>query len=498
MLFNSVDFYLFFPIVTAGYFLLPLRARWAWLLAASCVFYMAFVPAYILILAFTIIVDYTAGLWIERSEGGRRKSLLLASIIVNVGMLAIFKYLGFLNANVEALARFIGWNYPLGPLHLLLPVGLSFHTFQSMAYTIEVYRGHQKAERHLGILALYVLFYPQLVAGPIERPQNLLDQFHTPKRANHFDISSGLRIMAWGFFKKVVIADRLAHLANPVFSDPHSYSGPMLALATVAFSYQIYCDFSGYSDIAIGTARVMGFRLMQNFDRPYHARSLAEFWRRWHISLSTWFRDYLYIPLGGNRVTRGRWYRNLMITFLISGLWHGASWNFIIWGGLHGAYLVGSLVTERLRRPIAQAAEAALGRRAVDGFRMAFTFSLVSVAWIFFRADTLADAWYILSHLFTGYGPGMLTTVAEQLRATLGAPGPFVLGFPAKGSALVLAAATAQWLLLELLEGLGARGWMTRFDRLPAPVRLGAYYAFTLNVLIFGVFEQSRFIYFQF
>jgi alginate O-acetyltransferase complex protein AlgI len=498
VLFNSVDFYLFFPVVTAGYFLLPFRFRWIWLLAASCWFYMAFVPVYILILGVTILVDYTAGIWIARSEGRRRKWLLVASIVVNVGVLAIFKYLGFLNANLEALAHFLGWNYPLGPLHLLLPIGLSFHTFQSMAYTIEVYRGNQEPERHLGILALYVLFYPQLVAGPIERPQHLLHQFHEPKPADPANITSGLRLMAWGFFKKVVIADRLAHLTNPVYSDPQSFSGPMLALATVAFSYQIYCDFSGYSDIAIGTARLMGYRLMQNFDRPYHARSLADFWRRWHISLSTWFRDYLYIPLGGNRVARGRWYRNLMITFLVSGLWHGASWNFVIWGGLHGTYLVVSLMTARLRARVATAAAAIVGSWPVEAFRLVVTFSLVSLAWIFFRAKTPADAWYIVSHLTSGYGTETIGTLTHHLRETLGAPGPFLVAFQDIGSALVLLVATVQWLLFELLETLGAHGWFERFQRWPRALRLGAYYAFALNVLIFGVFEQSRFIYFQF
>jgi alginate O-acetyltransferase complex protein AlgI len=498
VLFNSVDFYLFFPIVTAGYFLLPFRFRWIWLLIASCWFYMAFVPAYILILAITILVDYTAGLLIARAEGRRRRTLLLASIVVNVGMLAIFKYLGFLNANLDALAHFIGWNYPVGPLHLLLPIGLSFHTFQSMAYTIEVYRGRQPPERHLGILALYVLFYPQLVAGPIERPQHLLHQFHEPKPANPADIRSGLRTMAWGFFKKVVIADRLAHLANPVYADPHSFGGPMLVVATIAFSYQIYCDFSGYSDIAIGTARVMGFRLMQNFDRPYHASSLAEFWRRWHISLSTWFRDYLYIPLGGNRVSRGRLYTNLMITFLVSGLWHGASWNFVIWGGLHGTYLVTALATAGPRTRLATMAQAIVGRWPIELWRRGATFALVSLAWIFFRANTLSDAWYIVGHLFSGFTRDTFVTLLQPLRDTLGAPGPFVLAYPSTGSAIILTVAVVQFIVFEALETLGAHGWLDRFDRWPTVARLGAYYVFALNVLLFGVFEQSRFIYFQF
>jgi D-alanyl-lipoteichoic acid acyltransferase DltB (MBOAT superfamily) len=497
VLFNSVDFYLFFPVVTIGYFALPHRARWVWLLLASCWFYMAFVPAYILILAGTILIDYTAGLAIERATGPRRRLFLIASIVANVGVLAVFKYLGFLNANVAALAHLIGWNYPLGPLHLLLPIGLSFHTFQSMAYTIEVYRGHQPAERHLGILALYVLFYPQLVAGPIERPQHLLHQFHEQKRADPQDIGAGLRLMAWGFFKKVVIADRLAHLVNPVYSDPASFSGPMLLAATVAFSYQIYCDFSGYSDIAIGAARVMGFRLMTNFDRPYHARSIGEFWRRWHISLSSWFRDYVYIPLGGNRTTRPRLYVNVMLTFLVSGLWHGASWAFVVWGALHGAYLVAGLATAAPRQRLAARVEGAVGPWPLQAWRIGCTFALVTLAWVFFRANTLGDAWYVVQHMFTGYGAA-LASVGDALRTTLGAPGPMAIAFPAKGAQLTLLVAIVQVVLLEVLETLGHHGWLQRFDRWPTGVRLAGYYAFTLNVLLFGVFEQSSFIYFQF
>jgi alginate O-acetyltransferase complex protein AlgI len=287
MLFNSLQFYFFFPIVTLTYFLIPHRFRWAWLLLSSCYFYMVFIPAYILILCFTIIVDYISGLLIEKTEGKRRKFFLLVSLVANVGALFFFKYINSLSAHLGALASWLHWNYPIQVLNIILPIGLSFHTFQSMAYTIEVYRGNQKAERHFGILALYVLFYPQLVAGPIERPQNMLHQFHEEHSFDYARVTSGLRLMLWGFFKKMVIADRLAYLANPVFNHPRDYPGPMLLLATLAFTYQIYCDFSGYTDIAIGAARVMGFTFMKNFDCPYCARSMSEFWRRWHISLST-------------------------------------------------------------------------------------------------------------------------------------------------------------------------------------------------------------------
>jgi D-alanyl-lipoteichoic acid acyltransferase DltB (MBOAT superfamily) len=257
MLFNSFSFFVFFPLVTGLYFLLPHRQRWALLLAASCVFYMYFIPKYLLILAFTIVVDYFAGLLIENARGGRRRMCLGLSIIANVGVLALFKYFNFLNENLTALAHFLGWNYSMSTLSLVLPVGLSFHTFQAMSYTIEVYRGNQKAERHFGIYALYVMFYPQLVAGPIERPQNLLPQFRQKHNFNYERVTSGLRLMAWGLFKKTVVADRLALFVNKVYAEPGSFDGPVLVLATLFFAFQIYCDFSGYSEIAIGSARVM-------------------------------------------------------------------------------------------------------------------------------------------------------------------------------------------------------------------------------------------------
>ncbi len=290
MLFNSAAFLIFFPVVTTAYFLLPHRFRWLLLLAASCYFYMAFIPKYILILAVTITVDYFAGLGLEKYEGRTKRWVLLASILTNIGMLAFFKYFNFANENLAQLAKFIGWNYPLHSLAIILPIGLSFHTFQSLSYTIEVYRGRQQAERHFGYLALYVMYYPQLVAGPIERPQNILHQLHTEQHFEYRRVTDGLKWMAWGMFKKVVIADRMVLFVNPVYNDPAQHTGPALVFATLAFAVQIYCDFSGYSDIALGSAQVMGVRLMKNFDHPYFARSISEFWRRWHISLSTWFR----------------------------------------------------------------------------------------------------------------------------------------------------------------------------------------------------------------
>ncbi|HZK78006.1 MAG TPA: MBOAT family O-acyltransferase, partial [Gemmatimonadaceae bacterium] len=397
MLFNSFTFLIFFPVVATMYFVLPQRFRWAWLLAASCYFYMAFIPVYILILFFTIAIDYVAGILIENATGQRRKWFLVMSIVANVGVLAVFKYFNFLNANIHTIAEVFHWPYGLAPLSIILPIGLSFHTFQAMSYTIEVYRGNQKAEHHLGIYALYVMFFPQLVAGPIERPQNLLHQFYEKHEVDYDRITSGLKRMAWGLFMKVVIADRLARYVNVVYNDPKSFMGLTTIIATVFFAFQIYCDFAGYSHMAIGAAEVMGFKLMRNFDRPYLSRSISEFWGRWHISLSSWFRDFLYIPLGGNRVSRPRWYYNLFITFLLSGLWHGANWTFVIWGALNGFYLIFSLITADLRAAVAKAVGLAQRPALHNVVRILITFGLTTFAWIFFRANSLSDALHVIS-----------------------------------------------------------------------------------------------------
>jgi D-alanyl-lipoteichoic acid acyltransferase DltB (MBOAT superfamily) len=466
VLFNSLSFLLFFPLVTGLYFVLPHRFRWPLLLVASCVFYMAFVPVYILILAFTIVVDYAAGIWIENAPPGRRRLLLLASLITNIGALAIFKYYGFLRSNVSAIGQWLPFANPLPRLDIILPIGLSFHTFQAMSYTIEVYRGHQKAERHFGIYALYVMFYPQLVAGPIERPQNLLHQFHEPHAFDYDRVVEGLKRMAFGMFKKVVVADSLAEYVNRIYGAPTHYHGLTLLVATLFFSFQIYYDFSGYSDIALGSAQVMGIKLMQNFDTPYFSTSIAEFWRRWHISLSTWFRDYLYIPLGGSRTTTLKRYRNLLIVFLVSGLWHGANWTFVIWGALHGIYLVVGDATRAERAGLAPRWASALG-----------TFCLVCFAWIFFRAQSLADALYVATHLGTGLGDRIQGISSGALLATV----------------LVLA------LTLAMESADRARGLFSVLRGRPMPIRFAFYAVLTYASLITGsMHSKQQFIYFQF
>ena len=499
MLFNSLEFLLFFPVVTSLYFLFPHAHRWWLLLAASCLFYMAFIPVYILILFLTILIDYTAAIYIERSTGPRRKAWLVASILSTCAVLFVFKYFGFFNANFAAIARFFHWNYPTKVLEIILPIGLSFHTFQSLSYVVEVYRGNQKAERHFGIYSLYVMFYPQLVAGPIERPQNLLHQFREKHTIEYQRITDGLKLMAWGMFKKVVIADRLAVYVSQVYDHPLDYpQGISFIIATVFFAYQIYCDFSGYSDIAIGSAQVMGFRLMTNFNRPYYAKSIAEFWKRWHISLSTWFKDYLYIPMGGNRVARPRWYFNLFVTFLVSGLWHGANWTYVIWGALHGTYLILGIATQPIRRAFTKAIGLDRFVQVHRALQVAITFSLVCFGWIFFRARNLSDALYIARRVLTGI-PDFILSVAPHLKSLNSGQNllaPILLG---QGKAQFAGAVLA----IALLEGVH---WLQRKSGVRALLaektawlRWTVYVFISYGILCFGAFnDAAQFIYFQF
>jgi len=409
MLFNSIEFFLFFPIVTALYFLLPHQWRWLMLLIASCVFYMFFVPAYIFILLATILVDYVAAIQIEKKSKPHARRWLIGSIISTCLILAVFKYFNFFIGNFNGIANLIGWNYSLNTLSILLPIGLSFHTFQSLSYVVEVYRGNQKAERHFGIYSLYVMFYPQLVAGPIERPQNVLHQFREKHSLNYLDVSKGVQRIVWGLFKKVVIADNLAQFVSPVYEHAGAVSWMYLSIAVVFFSFQIYCDFSGYSDIAIGAARVMGFRLMENFKLPYRSAGVGMFWSKWHISLSTWFRDYVYIPLGGNRKGATRTSLNLFIVFAISGFWHGANWTFVVWGMAHGLWLV---LENRMNVRWEGKLKILLGT--------VLTFAGVSFLWIFFRASSFEQAIGIIKGIATFQSqPGFLPSVFVPLNGAV-------------------------------------------------------------------------------
>ncbi len=480
MLFNSLEFALFFPTVCALYFGLPLRWRTPLLLVASCGFYMAFVPAYILILFVTILIDYFAGIYLERITGKGRLLLLWVSIIATCLVLFVFKYFYFFTHAFVDLAGFAGWKLTDPTLKILLPIGLSFHTFQSLSYVVEVYRGNQKAERGFVTYATYVMFFPQLVAGPIERPQNLLHQFHERHDFNYDNITAGTKRMAWGFFKKLVIADRLALYVNDVYTRPQAFNGLQLTIATVFFAYQIYCDFSGYSDIAIGTARILGFRLMENFQTPYYSASVSEFWRRWHISLSTWFRDYLYYPLGGNRVRRPRWMMNILITFGVSGLWHGANWTYVVWGLLNGVYLICGALTEGIRNQFFGLFGLNTSSQFRRGLRVATTFTLICAAWVIFRANRLSDAGYIFTHFWQNWNFGQIRTEQFLLRQ--------------------MPVALAGILLLEFGHCLQPR--LPRLERytanVPTSLRWICYSALLLSVVLFGVYRKSQFIYFQF
>lgn len=442
---------------------------------------MAFVPIYILILGFTIVIDYFAGIFIENATGKKRKLWLIASLVANISVLAIFKYYNFLNDNFSFLMHGFGLENPIPYLSILLPVGLSFHTFQAMSYTIEVYRGHEKAERHFGIYSLYVMFYPQLVAGPIERPQNLLYQFREKFDFDYARVTSGLRLMLWGLFKKVVIADRLAIIVDTVYNNPQEHQTSSLIIATVFFAFQIFCDFSGYSDMAIGAARVMGFKLMNNFNSPYHAKSVQEFWGRWHISLSTWFKDYLYIPLGGNRVSIPRWYLNTFIVFLVSGLWHGASWTFVIWGALHGFYIIFGSLTSKYRKTFSRLTKL----DKIPLLATLTTFLLVSFAWIFFRADNLQIATYIIKNILTGI-PQMFTDIVNRK------PVFEYLGTNKVWPIVLI-------LFLESVHYLQAKYQLSkRFLSFPIVIRWTIYFVLIFIIMVYGVFDSKQFIYFQF
>ena len=486
MLFNSFEFLLFFPIVTILFFVLPHRFRWSLLLSASCFFYMYFIPVYILILFGTIIIDYFAGIFLEETKDPKKKKLyLIASLVANIGVLAVFKYYNFFLENInEASLSFFDKATALRYLGIALPIGLSFHTFQAMSYTFEVYYGRQKAERNFGIYALYVMFYPQLVAGPIERPQNILHQFHTKQYFNYSNLSTGLRMMIWGLFKKVVIADNLAGLVNIAYANPEEHSGMTLLLTSYFFAFQIYCDFSGYSDMAIGAARVMGYDLMENFRVPYLSASIKEFWGRWHISLSSWFRDYLYIPLGGNRVGKTRWMLNLFLVFLISGIWHGANWTYVIWGALHGLYLMIAILKDGWfeRKGIVVSEK----NKFIQIFNVFITFQLAVFAWIFFRANSLDDAFTIIKTI--GQGEYSIQSFIDSITVLAEDPKNF-------SRTLFIMLLMVVFYLVDPIMDKIIKGRVL----LSKPYVKYILYSFIIaSIILFGFFGEVTFIYFQF
>ena len=466
MLFNSLEFLIFFPLVTILYFLVPHRFRWIHLLVASCIFYIAYLPIYILILFLLIIIDYSAGLWIEKTK--HKKLWLVLSIITNIGLLAFFKYYNFFAGNINDLS---------GSALLIhkwaLPIGLSFHTFQSLSYTIEVYRGKQRAERHLGYYALYVMFYPQLVAGPIERPAHLLPQLKAHHAFSMQNLYEGLRLMAWGFFKKTVIADRLAEYVDAVFRDTATLNAGNIWLGVIFFGIQIYADFSGYCDIALGSARCMGFDLVVNFNRPYQAINIRDFWRKWHISLSSWFRDYVYIPMGGNRKGAVRKNINILLTFMLSGFWHGAGWTFIIWGFLHGIYVLIYDGFKKLAGPLKVSAILSWMLTAVA----------IGFAWIFFRASSVDDALLVIRKGFDFHG--LTIDSLTQVTTPSVQYGDFTM--------LFIFLVTAYMFAIEKYSN----PVLTNLNNHKI-ADVSIFTSTILLIIFYGVFHKTSFIYFQF
>ena len=458
MLFNSIEFLVFFLAV---FVLFAIGGKWRWLilLGASYFFYMAWKWEYIILILASTIIDFLCGRGMANSPDDTvRKRYLYLSIISNLGILITFKYFNFFIDSIESVLEIKNNIY----LNVILPVGISFYTFQTMSYSVDVYHRRIPAEKHLGYFALYVAYFPQLVAGPIERAGHILHQFKNSFQLKAENVFFGAQLILWGLFKKVVIADRLALFVDPIFNNTEHYHGASFALASFFFGIQIYCDFSGYTDMAIGLSKMFNIDLIKNFDRPYFSKSISEFWKRWHISLSRWFRDYLYIPLGGNRVLKMRWVLNIMITFVLSGLWHGANWTFIIWGALHGIYLLAERFLPQVKLP--------------SFFKILLTFLLVQFAWIFFRANNLDEAWIIISTIFS---PDFkLNLLYSEIVKTGISELNFVL------SALLIAS-------LYLKEAL---------YKVPKPFVLKLIYLILVlfGIILFGIDNSKAFIYFQF
>lgn len=500
MLFHSLEFFIYFPVVVLVYFFIPKRWKCLWLLAASYYFYMSWNIGHTFLIAFSTLVTWVSGLLLGKCqrEGKRgcRKWIVAVSVLLNLGILFYFKYFDFLLANVNRVIGMLGFPMLEKPFEIVLPAGISFYTFQALGYTVDVYRGDVEPEKNLLRYALFVSFFPQLVAGPIERSRNLLRQIRRISSVsfrrmwNYERIAGGLILMLWGYFLKLVIADRLCIFVDTVFRDWQQYGTAVLVLATAAFSIQIYCDFASYSTIAVGAAKVMGFTLMENFQTPYFSRSIQEFWRRWHISLSLWFQDYLYIPLGGSRcgVLRAQW--NRMLTFLASGLWHGASWHFVAWGAIHGVYQAVGAQTQGIRRRLRK-------KTGVDTETFSFrlgqvmvTYALTLFALVFFRSASMSGAFGYLKRVFTKPDPWVFTD------GTL-----YQLGLT-QADLRVLLAALVTLLLVSLIRErrgetlevfLAGQGLWFRW--------MVILYLFAF-LFLFGMYgpeyDESQFIYFQF
>lgn len=487
MVFISREFAIFFAIAAVVYFLLPKHLRWMWLLAASVYFYGAAEPIFVAQIIAAAIATYYCGLRIQNAPDPSRKRLLLTiGICLLVANLAVFKYTGFLNETLRGIFAFLGLSYPVPSISILLPIGISFYTFLLIGYLVDVFRGTQ-AERHLGIFSLYVLFFPKLIAGPIERTKNLLQQLHAPPDFKYEQAVYGLQLILWGVFKKAVVADRIAPHVDAIYNAPHAADGVALTLATFMYAFQLYCDFSGYTDIALGTAAFLGFNLVRNFDRPYMATSIQDFWKRWHISLTSWLTDYIYTPLTRQRRFKIKFYTmmlvGLFVTFVVSGIWHGAQWTFVIWGMLHGGYIVTSLLLQKQRNNFVRSIGLAKYPAAHRAVKIATTFLLVCFAYIWFRANSVADAFHITTHLHTGW-----TAPVEGVKDLVGPDQPGFL-VALIGIAIVMAADILLGQKDRIQALLADRSWL----------RWGLYYAGATSIMVLGALHAEQpFLYFRF
>ena len=481
MLFNSIDFAIFLPIVFALYWFVAnknLKLQNFLIVAASYFFYGWWDWRFLSLILFSTIIDYTIGqkLRVEENET-KRKVLLWSSILLNLGFLGFFKYYNFFLDNFITAFSFFGTEINANSLNIILPVGISFYTFQTLSYTIDVYKRKLEPTNDIIAFSAFVSFFPQLVAGPIERATNLLPQFYKKREFNYAKAVDGLRQILWGLFKKIVIADNCAMYANEIFNNSSNYTGSTLFMGAIFFAFQIYGDFSGYSDIAIGTSRLFGFNLKQNFAFPYFSRDIAEFWRRWHISLSTWFRDYLYIPLGGSRGGKWNKIRNVFIIFIISGFWHGANWTFIIWGALNALFFLPLLLTKKNRNNLEVVAQGRVLPNLKELFSILLTFSLTVFAWVFFRAENLSHAIQYILDVFKHPGSFLLVSIYMKHKVIL---------------LLLLIFVLVEWFGREGQYGIAHLG--IKWKR---PFRYALYYVIIISIIWFGGKEQ-QFIYFQF
>lgn len=490
MLFNSYQFLFFFPVVTLMYFIIPHRYRYIWLLVASYFFYMCWNAKYALILLFSTSVTYLSGLLINREEDIRRKKIWVAlSFTLNLSILFLFKYFDFAVDNINRVLSILNIEVLNPTFDVVLPVGISFYIFQALSYTVDVYRKDVKAERNFLKYALFVSFFPQLVAGPIEKSKDLLSQIYERHYFDFERVKDGLLIIIWGGFQKIVIADRVAIVVDTIFNNYPTYQGMYIIVGAVLFAFQIYCDFSGYSTIALGAAKVMGFRLTENFNCPYFALSISEFWRRWHISLQSWFKDYLYIPLGGNRKGTLRKYINIMTVFLVSGLWHGASWHYVVWGGLNGVYQIIGYNTKGIRDKVIEKLHLNRDSASHRLMQILITFVLVDITWVFFRADGFKLALRMFKSILVVHNPWILF---DGSLYNLGI-GSKEFSFMIISTIVLLIADYIKW------KGYSVREWVYKQE---IWFRWTFYIVSIMVVLIFGIwgagYDASAFIYFQF